>query len=248
VTPPDGPLPRDWQSIAARGRGSAAAGTSPAQLGPMKSRRLFETEERAKAKERQREHGGTAPGKHSPKVSGSEDPHANETTARIGSFAGVSGRTVATSAKLSRKSPDSLFRGIADLLAERPDGGGQIGLEFAGRLAEAGRNPTQKQLAVAFGFARRRGQHRYETIAGKDARDGLIRELADRYFAGLKPLPKARGVSKEINGYLAIGWLRECHLAAPPPEAIGGKRELLWRICRADSSCTYSVGTIRRAL
>jgi hypothetical protein len=46
--------------------------------------------EEAAAKERQREHGGTAPGKHSAKVSQSD----GRVTNKIGSFAGVSGRQV----------------------------------------------------------------------------------------------------------------------------------------------------------
>lgn len=48
----------------------------------------------AAAKERQREHGGTAPGKHSPKISGSDDRHDRETAAKIGAFANLSGRSV----------------------------------------------------------------------------------------------------------------------------------------------------------
>jgi ParB-like chromosome segregation protein Spo0J/N6-adenosine-specific RNA methylase IME4 len=54
-------------------------------------RRTLAPIERAAAKERQREHGGTAPGKHSAKVSPSD---AGKTSDKIGAFAGVSGRTV----------------------------------------------------------------------------------------------------------------------------------------------------------
>ena len=46
---------------------------------------------RAQAKERQREHGGTAPGKHSAKLSLSDGGRAVN---KIGAFAGISGRTV----------------------------------------------------------------------------------------------------------------------------------------------------------
>jgi hypothetical protein len=45
----------------------------------------------AQAKERQREHGGTAPGKHSAKISPSDGGRAVN---KIGAFAGISGRTI----------------------------------------------------------------------------------------------------------------------------------------------------------
>src|SRR6266498_4676640 len=54
-------------------------------------RRALEPEEKAAAKERQREHGGTAPGKHSGKVSTSD---AGKVRDKIGKFAHISGRTV----------------------------------------------------------------------------------------------------------------------------------------------------------
>ncbi len=56
-------------------------------------RRAIEPLERAAAKERQRQHGGTAPGrqKHSGKVS----PSDGRTRDRIGAFAGISGRSLA---------------------------------------------------------------------------------------------------------------------------------------------------------
>ena len=54
-------------------------------------RRALEPCERAAAKERQRQHGGTAPGrKHSAKVS----PSVGRTVNRIGAFAGISGRSL----------------------------------------------------------------------------------------------------------------------------------------------------------
>jgi hypothetical protein len=55
-------------------------------------RRALEPYERAAAKERQRQHGGTAPGrsKHSAKVS----PSVGRTVNRIGAFAGISGRSL----------------------------------------------------------------------------------------------------------------------------------------------------------
>jgi N6-adenosine-specific RNA methylase IME4 len=53
-------------------------------------RRTLEPVEKAAARERQREHGGTAPGKHSGKLSPSE----KRTRDRIGAFAGVSGKQV----------------------------------------------------------------------------------------------------------------------------------------------------------
>jgi N6-adenosine-specific RNA methylase IME4 len=54
-------------------------------------RRRCEALLKEQAKERQREHGGTAPGKHSGKVSRSDDGRARD---KIGAFAGISGRTV----------------------------------------------------------------------------------------------------------------------------------------------------------
>src|SRR6266852_6648709 len=54
-------------------------------------RREIEPLEKAAAKERQRKHGGTAPGKHSGKVSTSD---AGKTRDKVGAFAGVSGRQV----------------------------------------------------------------------------------------------------------------------------------------------------------
>ena len=54
-------------------------------------RRAMLPVEREAARERQREHGGTAPGKHSAKVSQSDGGRATD---KIGAFAGVSGRTV----------------------------------------------------------------------------------------------------------------------------------------------------------
>jgi ParB family transcriptional regulator, chromosome partitioning protein len=54
-------------------------------------RRALEPYERAAAKERQRQHGGTAPGrKHSAKVS----PSVGRSVGRIGAFAGISGRSL----------------------------------------------------------------------------------------------------------------------------------------------------------
>ena len=55
-------------------------------------RRAIEPYERAAAKERQRQHGGTAPGrsKHSAKLS----PSVGRTVNRIGAFAGISGRSL----------------------------------------------------------------------------------------------------------------------------------------------------------
>ena len=55
-------------------------------------RRTLEPAEKAAAKERQQEHGGTAPGKQSRKVSGSVSGEARD---KVGAFAGVSGRPVA---------------------------------------------------------------------------------------------------------------------------------------------------------
>ncbi len=57
-------------------------------------RRAMLPAEKAAAKKRQQEHGGTAPGKHSRKLSGSV-----ETRDQIGALAGVSGRTVEKIAK-----------------------------------------------------------------------------------------------------------------------------------------------------
>jgi ParB-like chromosome segregation protein Spo0J len=54
-------------------------------------RRALEPEEKTAAKERQRQHGGTAPGKHSGKVSASD---AGKTRDKIGKFAGISGKTI----------------------------------------------------------------------------------------------------------------------------------------------------------
>src|SRR5712691_984451 len=54
-------------------------------------RRALGPIEKAAAKERQRKHGGTAPGKHSGKISTSD---AGKTRDKVGAFAGVSGRTV----------------------------------------------------------------------------------------------------------------------------------------------------------
>ncbi len=56
-------------------------------------RRAIEPLEKAAAKERQRQHGGTAPGrhKHSRKVSLSD----GQTRDKIGAFAGISGRSLA---------------------------------------------------------------------------------------------------------------------------------------------------------
>jgi len=54
-------------------------------------RRAVEPIEQAAARERQRQHGGTAPGRHSGKISTSD---AGKMRDKIGKFAGISGRTV----------------------------------------------------------------------------------------------------------------------------------------------------------
>src|SRR6266480_1846941 len=61
----------------------------PSEIGAI--RREIEPLEKAVAKERQRKHGGTAPGKHSGQISASD---AGKTRDEVGAFAGVSGRTV----------------------------------------------------------------------------------------------------------------------------------------------------------
>ncbi len=61
----------------------------PSEIGAI--RREIEPLEKAVAKERQRKHGGTAPGKHSGQISASD---AGKTRDKVGAFAGVSGRTV----------------------------------------------------------------------------------------------------------------------------------------------------------
>src|SRR5262249_6196827 len=63
------------------------------------SRRRCQEVLRTQAKERQREHGGTAPGKHSAKISPSDSGRAVN---KMGAFAGISGRTAEKIAAIVR--------------------------------------------------------------------------------------------------------------------------------------------------
>jgi N6-adenosine-specific RNA methylase IME4 len=72
-------------------------------------RRAIEPIERKAAQERQREHGRTAPGKHSAKISHSNKRKPERAADKIGAFAGVSGRTVekiATVVEAIEKEPE----------------------------------------------------------------------------------------------------------------------------------------------
>jgi hypothetical protein len=83
-------------------------------------RRHLEPIERAAAKERQRAHGGTAPGKHSGKISTSD---AGKTRDKIGAFAGISGRQVekiAAVTEAAEREPEKFDHLLAVL--DRPGG------------------------------------------------------------------------------------------------------------------------------
>jgi len=54
-------------------------------------RRALEPQEKAEAKKRQRQHGGTAPGRHSGKVARSDEGRVRD---KVAAFAGSSGRTM----------------------------------------------------------------------------------------------------------------------------------------------------------
>jgi ParB-like chromosome segregation protein Spo0J len=85
-------------------------------------RRALEPEEKAAAKERQRQHGGTAPGRHLRKLSSSV--RADQTRDKIGKFAHISGRTVSKIAEVcdaARANPER----YGDLV-ERMDRSGKV--------------------------------------------------------------------------------------------------------------------------
>jgi ParB-like chromosome segregation protein Spo0J len=92
---------------------------SPSEIDAI--RRAIEPVEQAAAKERQRRHGGTAPGKHSGKISTSD---AGKVRDKIGKFAGISGKTLGKIAEVcdaARADPERYGH-----LVERMDRNGKV--------------------------------------------------------------------------------------------------------------------------
>ena len=143
---------------------------------------------------------------------------------------------------VQKPAADMLLRRAVELLAERPDGGGEVGLRLAGAIEEA--CGDGRRLATSLGLIRRPGQHRYETIARKANRDALIAELADRHYPGMTQRQQARGIALAIGRYRATGWLIDQH--KPPKDAPGSERDLLHAILQSDPKCSFE--TIRRVL
>lgn len=60
-------------------------------------------------------------------------------------------------------------------------------------------------------------------------RDAMLRELADKYYPGLRRTAQARTIHQLTKLYATRSWRRDRGLMAPPPHYADSPHELLWR-------------------
>jgi hypothetical protein len=91
------------------------------------------------------------------------------------------------------------------------------------------------------GAAQRRAQATRE-------RDAALRELAGRYYRGLRPSAQARTIRMLTIHYARMGWRRDRALTAPPPYYADAPHELLWRAFAAGAALPVSEPRLRAIL
>lgn len=71
-------------------------------------------------------------------------------------------------------------------------------------------------------------------------RDAALRELAARYYPGLRRSAQASQIRRLTIHYATCGWGRDRRLAAPPPHYADSPHELLWRAFKAGAPLPVS--------
>jgi hypothetical protein len=150
-------------------------------------RRAIEPHERAAAKERQRKHGGTAPGRR--KHSGQVSPSDGRTRDRIGAFAGISGRSLAK------------IQAIVEAGERNPR-------RFGPLVAQMGRNGR-----IDGGLSQASTDERRRTEVGRKATEGEIQDVMYRPSLGLYGFEYSRKGEADLCDHVAEANCLPCQSA-----------------------------------
>lgn len=133
------------------------------------------------------------------------------------------------------------LREVAAMLAERPDGGADVGRWFAGVLSEYLADAHRgARLDEIVGLVPQPGQRAWFTVEMAERRDELLRRLSADGSS-------ARQIAALLAQYETTGWRRDRPFAEPPAHYRGTRKELLFRVLRCHGAAP-SWRTIARAL
>ena len=118
-----------------------------------------------------------------------------------------------------------------------------LGLSFAQFLAHRARS-VDEALGLRFG----RGGVPWWLEEAMRKRDAALRQLADRFHAGLSVSARARIIRIAAIRYAASGWPRDRNLGAMPAHYAGREQEWLWRAFESGAPMPIGERQLRHVL
>jgi hypothetical protein len=141
----------------------------------------------------------------------------------------------------------ALLRAIVQLLAERQDGGGVPGQNFAAAVAAYENGAAAGiELGECFGLKPSAGSAGWWTCEIRARRAAKILEIDRLMFAAAprpKVHPRATSIGKALRRYASDAWPRERLLPIAPADPL---RRLMWQLLKLGDA--PSISTIQRRL
>jgi hypothetical protein len=88
-------------------------------------------------------------------------------------------------------------------------------------------------LAATMGLRPGQSERRASTLAADDQRNALLREAAQRFFAGYAPAQRAAALADALRAYERRPWVRDRAARECPPRHLGRLEGLLWHFLKA---------------